>query len=57
MIDMMTQHAIPSAKAAGIDFSDLIEGVTELQAALKAVHAAADAFESAKLCRELRLTR
>lgn len=55
MIDMITQHAIPSAKAAGIDSSEMAQGVTELRAALKAVHAAADAFESAKLCRELRL--
>ena len=55
MIDMINQHAIPSAKAAGIDTAAMAAGVTELEAAMKSVHAAADTYESAKLCRTLRL--
>ena len=55
MIDMINQYAIPSAKAAGIDTSAMAEGVTKLKASLAGIHAATDNFESAKLCRVLRL--
>ena len=55
MIDMINQYAIPSAKAAGIDTSAMAEGVTKLKAGLAGIHAATDNFESAKLCRVLRL--
>ena len=55
MIDMITQYAVPSAKAAGIDTAAMTKGVEDLKAALAAIHAAADNFEAAKLCRVLRL--
>jgi len=55
MCDMITQHAIPSAKAAGMDSTAMQSGVIELKAAMAAIHAAADNFEAAKLCRVLRL--
>merc|ERR1711990_404467 len=55
MIDMINQYAIPSAKAAGINTSAMAEGVTKLKAGLAGIHAAKDNFESAKLCRILRL--
>ena len=55
MIDMITQYAVPSAKAAGIDSAAMAEGVTQLKAALAGIHGAADTYESAKLCRILRL--
>ena len=41
MIDMINQHAIPSAKAAGIDAAGMAAGVVKLEAALKEMHAAA----------------
>jgi glutamine synthetase len=55
MIDMINQHAIPSAKAAGIDAAGMSAGVVKLEAALKEMHAAADEYEAAKLARVLRL--
>ena len=55
MIDMINQHAIPSAKAAGIDAAGMSTGVVKLEAALKEMHAAADEYEAAKLARVLRL--
>ena len=55
MIDMIVQHAIPSAKAAGIDSAGMAKGAEDLKAALAAIHACADNFEAAKLCRVLRL--
>ena len=55
MIDMINQHAIPSAKAAGINASGLEKGAKECAAAIAKVHATEDAFEQAKLCRVLRL--
>jgi glutamine synthetase len=55
MIDMITQYAIPSAKAAGIDSSAMAEGVKQLKAALASINASSDNFETAKLCRVLRL--
>jgi glutamine synthetase len=47
MVDMMLQHVIPSAKAAGLDamLPGLDAGVVQLKSALAAVHAAADNFE------------
>ena len=55
MIDMINQHAIPSAKAAGIDTAGMAAGVSKLEAALKEMHAASDEYEAAKLARVLRL--
>lgn len=55
MIDMINQHAIPSAKVAGIDTTGMQKGVADLKEALAGIHAAADNFEAAKLCRVLRL--
>ena len=55
MIDMINQYAIPSAKAAGINTSEMATGVAKLKAGLAGIHAATDNFESAKLCRVLRL--
>ena len=55
MIDMINQHTIPSAKAAGIDAAGMSAGVVKLEAALKEMHAAADEYEAAKLARVLRL--
>jgi len=55
MIDMIIQHCVPSAKAAGIDAGAMQKGAADLKAALAGIHAAADNFEAAKLCRVLRL--
>ena len=55
MADMIVQYCVPSAKAAGIDHAPMLAGVADLKAAMAGVHAAADNFEAAKLCRMLRL--
>lgn len=56
MVDMITQHIIPSVKASGVGPADeLSASVTALKDAVAAIHAAPTSYEKAKLARVLRL--
>mmetsp|Transcript_49176 Transcript_49176/g.73094 ORF Transcript_49176/g.73094 Transcript_49176/m.73094 type:complete len:729 (-) Transcript_49176:158-2344(-) len=54
-IDMINQHVIPSAKAAGESTEELESSVGKLESALKEIHDTEDHFEQAELARVLRL--
>eukprot|EP00854_Cymbomonas_tetramitiformis_P015042 gene15042-17776_t len=56
MIDMIKQHIIPSCKKAGVDDSACTTAMSEMESALKAVHAASTA-DGATMCRTLRLEK
>jgi len=55
MIDMMNQHVIPSAKAAGMDLAALQAAVKAVQDGIAAVHAGSDESDKAAKARVLRL--
>merc|ERR1719253_1476449 len=56
LIDMISQHIIPSVKTSGVGpADDLSSSVTVLKDAVAAIHAASTSYEKAKLARVLRL--
>ena len=55
MIDMIKQHIIPSAKAAGLSTADLTKGCESVAAGLAQIHGAATEEAKATAARTLRL--
>ncbi len=56
LVDMISQHIIPSVKSAGVGpLSDLETAVTTIKDAVAAIHAAESSYEAAQLARVLRL--
>lgn len=55
MVDMITQHVVPSCEKAGIDTTTLKANTGEISTSLIEMEAAEDEYKKATLARVLRL--